>query len=700
MHVLIVCALAFAAALQIGGALGLLDSTIRVTAAASKSPDARGAEVWVRVADEFGVDRTFDATPMGPGWTHKNGWYLHAGAQESMLEIRLPAPSSVRLAFVAHPWSGRVAIQAATFATERELFRPVEGIEQVRVDLPFERSAQRRVLVLTVLCAVPIGVLVRRARRGASLATGCSVRTGLVAAAVALLLMITLPMPPFAATAVSGWVVAKTVSTAWALGLLLVLAVQATARRRLASTGVRRDRLIAVCAGGLLVWLAAHWLVFYPAPMSIDSINAWREILVAQGFSDAPALHTLYLAALRRVWSTPAAAAAVQIAALVGLYWAFMRTLARLGAGTAVIVATAVALAAQPVIAFTTITVWRDVTYALCLAAVTLLLLRVYVSEGRSLASPGFCAGLALLLAAVTLFRFNGALVSIGVPVLLFAFYRNRRRAAALVLLGALAAIGAGKVIVYPALDVRPSELTAVAAAHHLAAHLKAGTPLRPEERQFLEQIRPTHDAWDYDCSAVNPTVFASPFNMAAAIRESKQMVRLAAALVVRDPAVEVRHVVCVSNLVWMIDRLPGFRQYVFALGQSDGRMHYIVSNPLVAEQSFAPQLVQRYGSFLVDIESPWLVRPAAYLWVFVLCMTVALLRGAPRSLLVVSAPLMLTSLSVALTTIAQDVRYQFPVFLLAVLMGPWLLVAAAATRAMSAQPDPGRAVRASSSIA
>ena len=117
------------------------------------------------------------------------------------------------------------------------------------------------------------------------------------------------------------------------------------------------------------------------------------------------------------------------------------------------------------------------------------------------------------------------------------------------------------------------------------------------------------------------------------------------------------------------------YGRYVFAVEYTEGEYRYIKPNPYVQEQSFVhPDLLQRLLRGLYELDAPVMVRPAFFLYVLIWASIVSYLSAPGRQWVYLLIPAMLSSLSVALMTVAQDVRYQYPVFLISLFLIPILL--------------------------
>jgi hypothetical protein len=72
-----------------------------------------------------------------------------------------------------------------------------------------------------------------------------------------------------------------------------------------------------------------------------------------------------------------------------------------------------------------------------------------------------------------------------------------------------------------------------------------------------------------------------------------------------------------------------------------------------------------------VDHAPDWIVRPALYLWILVAAIVVAVRRTRSWAALRIASPALIQSVTLALVTLVQDVRFQYGVVLIALVLAP-----------------------------
>lgn len=217
--------------------------------------------------------------------------------------------------------------------------------------------------------------------------------------------------------------------------------------------------------------------------------------------------------------------------------------------------------------------------------------------------------------------------------------------------------------------------------AGYLGAHVAAGTPLSSEERAVLEDIHPLEDRWNYLCFSNVPTVFDGRFDMQALGRHKQALLPLFLELTRRNPHVTLNHLACVTGMLWKLSQSTDFTSGPFIFQSPAGRLetvHELPDSPRF--EPVLPELGQRMLRLVVrtlDRDLSWLFwRPAVPLYLAFLACAVACVRRRSWRPAVLLLPLVLHTLALALIITAQDMRYQYPVFLVSQMfcLG-WLLL-------------------------
>jgi hypothetical protein len=422
----------------------------------------------------------------------------------------------------------------------------------------------------------------------------------------------------------------------------------------------------------IAVWLI-FWLTFFPAVLSSDSIDQWRMIYGLKPISDwHPAVYTLLERLLAYLWNTPASAALAQILALSltsawGIGALVERGLPRAGAwGLSLL------FALSPVNSVLVISLWKDIPYAISLLAVFIIGIKIVTSQGEWLTRRGHWVGLGLAGASTALFRHNGLAVVAGLLVILLLVYRRLWRQ---ILLGAGLFLGVWWLVsgpIYTLAQVKRESgvLRDTILLHHFGAHVKAGTPLTDAERDYFNRLRPMGE-WEYSCCKVDPLFFPIEFDRTLFAASSAQNMRFFVDLALRNPMVELEHTLCASSIVWRVCRECIFLDHKIEI--VSGEVRWVSENELgLKESSLLPGLVKPLSAWEIFSIStraaPWLWGPGLSLYVLIFCIAVYALRSRSWTVLLVGAVPGLQSLILAAVNIASDFRYQYGVYLIALL--------------------------------
>ncbi len=418
----------------------------------------------------------------------------------------------------------------------------------------------------------------------------------------------------------------------------------------------------------LLVWMT-YWLAYYPALMSPDSIWQWKQMLSLELNNVHPALHTLSIWLITRLWLHPAAIALFQIAAFTLVCGWGLLVLRRVGVPRWAVWSALILLSLHPADGFMIITLWKDTLYSLFILLLTLLCLIMLREPGRI--GKGSWIALGLLLAGLPLFRHNGILVTVLlVPCLLLAF-RTQRPQIGKACLTALLVLLPVRGILFPLLGVAPNIRGWQPLIHQTAALLHAGVRLTPEEEDLLNSFRSTADQWAYSPYTVETTLYRGErFDFETLTRRQGEFLRFWWRNVLAHPGTLLRHQKQVTSFLWNIVPPPD-RHLRTVIGE-------ISENDLgLATDSLFPafrRLLDRVVIVTTHRQLPFILiwRPAIYLYAVIIGLVVLALRMRSPRFLVLGAPVLGNTLSLMVSVSSAELRYQYPL-LLAV---PFLLAA------------------------
>jgi hypothetical protein len=461
-----------------------------------------------------------------------------------------------------------------------------------------------------------------------------------------------------------------------ALGVLAASVWLVTRTSRVRASRVGRWTWLGYALPSLAVWTICL-LVFYPGLMTADSIDQWGQFVTWHLDDAHPVFHTLTNWFLTRLWLSPAAVALAQLIAqslLVG--WGLSR-LQQWGVRRWHLWMIALSSAFWPVCALTVITLWKDVPYGIAVLALTLCVMEIVCTRGEWLRWRWAWVILGVVAAFVALFRHNGISAALCMLVILILAYRELWRNLVLALLLMVILCVGIQGPLYDALGAtRQNWVPLLPLIHQVAAEVASRPALSDQEEQYLSQIRPLGDNWRYSCYSIDPTIWDGHFTMGVIDADPRRFVNQWWSLALRQPSVAIAHIVCSSALVWQITQGQSSFLNATALWIDHGRVATLPDNSYgIHAQSLLPQVEPLLATSLISSFGAglgWLIwRPALYLYLALASVGVAAIRQKSCKYLLIALPVVIQSATLLFATISQDVRYQYPVYLVVLVLIP-----------------------------
>ena len=606
-------------------------TAVEVESLGTKSPASKGSEVWVKLlVDGRAVE--LDDVDAGPIWTAGHGYLISPiNSPPDYIRWKGRYTSNVYVEFFTHEWSGQAAARWDGRKQEFDLYSATGS--EIRVLVAGKPTPPQFLLLPS---RTPLQYLVQ----------ACQSVT---------------------------------------LGLVLLAGLAFAARwpsTRLPQAGTVRGPLwseVLLAALPLLLIGSALLVIFLPAIMTTDSLNQWAQAESGRFDDGHPVLYAFYLWLIRQVVPSPTLAAWVQMTAMA-LASGWLATVVRRACNAPrwTSIAGGLLVAAYPLTSLTSITLWKDVPYATSVVALT-----AFVVGNLFLDRPGLrhwynCLALALLAAACMALRHNGPPVAAAALFILMLRPGTRLR----VLASLLLAVGILWGIKGPLSDkvgTHRANAAYMAYTHHLSAHLAAGQlPSTAADSAVLDAIDKGEDDWRYRCSVVNSTVFDDAYDIPTAVKHQDTLFRVWLEMAIERPDVELDHVLCASGMVWRYRTSAPLYLYVFGFEPGEGRsLRWIqpgLGGPVQA--SPFPETAWRIGRAVLKPEYVRLWRPAPFLVGLCLLTVVAYLRTRDRRVLLIPVLVLIHSAVLMVAIIAQDARYQLPLYLVFLLTAPALALA------------------------
>ena len=214
---------------------------------------------------------------------------------------------------------------------------------------------------------------------------------------------------------------------------------------------------------------------------------------------------------------------------------------------------------------------------------------------------------------------------------------------------------------------------------HHIAAHIVTGGPLTPQQQSVADKIIDPGQ-WKYDCCVNVPTMLSTGYSDYKNSQISDEINRLAFQLAINEPWIELSHQVCISSLVWELPGRCGAGLNAF-LPYSAKSWIQPKNNKVVYENSLLPFLLPFTSSLLIRMKGfsnlSLLIQPSLYLFLLLLCTSIATVRKMDLRLLLFILPSGFQSLFLGMVnTSARDFRYQYGLMLVGVFSLGLLLLA------------------------
>ena len=410
----------------------------------------------------------------------------------------------------------------------------------------------------------------------------------------------------------------------------------------------------------LSVWIV-YLLTFWPGLSSYDTMQQWRE---AQSgiFTDAhPAIDTMFIALVSRVFPTPAAIAAIQILALAFVTAWGLAELNTRGLPAWATWGLSFAFALLPVNSLMVITVWKDILYGCAIFAVFIQFIKIVLSHGNWLENKRNLAGLILAGSAASFLRHNGYPVIIVSLLVLLLPYPKQWLKILMPIIIISAIYFFVRVPFYNFMNVKkyPAFIN-ILLLDHIGAHIKGKTPIDKDDLIYLDNLIPL-DKWNYVCHNSEIRNMDGPIPFDFFTIPDPRPAQIAIKLFLKNPLIDLRHTLCASGLIWQVN--PGYPIYTLPMS---GRNYGIPNEFGITDSPILPSLL--YVLPVPPSDDPIMWKPAFYLLILLFCLPILALRSRTRTVLLILVPIIFQTVVMILVNYANDFRYMFSTELSALL--------------------------------
>ncbi|REG08721.1 hypothetical protein DFR64_2096 [Pelolinea submarina] len=431
----------------------------------------------------------------------------------------------------------------------------------------------------------------------------------------------------------------------------------------------RNDFLLGI---PLLVTSGLVLLTFWPGMMTNDSINQWKEVVTGNYTDLNPILHTLLLSGLVKIAYSPAVVAIFQIAVFYLVLVFGFGTLRRRGVSTPFLVVLSLIFALWPFNSLMVNILWKDILYSLALLLLFIFLLEAAWTNGNLLENKKNYLLLGITAFMVATIRHNGFPVAFIVLGILPLVYKKYWKGLLVTLLFVLLVWAGVKGPLKSRVSTTENNTNALnlTLLHHISAHFDAGSELTEDQIDYLNELLPISQ-WKYDCCYMGNIYTHPDFDQTLYMDNSSNNLRMAYALFLQDPAVDIKDQLCASEMDWRFVNNQCTLKSLHPFDIQDGKITgWIPQNSFgLVENSLLPQFIPAYYAVLERIGvfsgilTP-LLRPAFYLFFALIVLMSASIRLKNKKILIAGLPIVLQTGILALINFAPAFRYQYGICL------------------------------------
>jgi len=416
----------------------------------------------------------------------------------------------------------------------------------------------------------------------------------------------------------------------------------------------------------ITVW-SIYLIIYWPGFFSPDTV-AQFNMFVNHAISDwHPAFHTLTLWFLTRLWFSPAVVNIVQILLLgILLGWGFS-LVDEYGTPRWAIYLGVIFLAFSPGVALILLNPWKDVAYSICMVALAIFIFLTVQSAGAWLKNTSSWIAIALIVSLVSLYRHNGAPVAFGSLLLLLVAYPKMWKPLLWATLLGLAMIWFVRGPIYRLVGVNSGNISqgnnlgvSSTALTLLNWHREAGTPLSEEVITTLNQ----NDALAQEGEGLR---------LEALAKKASSLDQQALLVSFRYPWTTAKFILNRATYIFQILK-PSTARFEYAgLAMDDNPYGFKSANWFPR----AGVLLNRLVFLSEKIYFDWLFwRNAFWMDLLILGAIVACVRMRNWRYFMLTVPVLLNALPLAIFSGGQISRYILPTLLVGPLFGAFLWLA------------------------
>jgi len=415
--------------------------------------------------------------------------------------------------------------------------------------------------------------------------------------------------------------------------------------------------------------LISFWLlvllIFWPGIIGDTNIIATNEIFSGQISDWHPVIYTLLLGGLIKLSSTAASFLILQIIALGLIIGRGFSYLEQKGCNKKILWVLTIVFAFLPTNFLSIITLTNDIPYSITLLGLTIITIKIVFSHGKWLEKTINWVLYSLVSLTAILFRYNGIpAVSFSILCLLLFLPEQRKTLIKIIVMITICVV----MINGPFFNligvnhVAEGQLDNIL-LHHLSAHVNAGTPLSKDQEAYLNSLYPLKE-WEYSCCSNAAMWFKPDFNKELFHENSSLNRTIALDLFLKNPRIEIDHILCASDIVWNI---PGKCEIKNPFIDKNDTNYYWTRSYFseYAENSKIPVLLKPLAELILGIENNHLLsilfwRPAIYLYISIFSLLIFFIKVKNKNVFLILSPLLGQSLFLFFFNRIQNFRYQY----------------------------------------
>jgi hypothetical protein len=327
--------------------------------------------------------------------------------------------------------------------------------------------------------------------------------------------------------------------------------------------------LYSIFLGILLGCWSLYIIAFFPANMSIDSFDMWRQATGQQPLNDAhPVFYTIIIRALIAIWPSPAIVAISHVVFLAAICSSFLVFLYKAGIPVRWLLLFTVLTGIMPTNGVMAVTIWKDIPY--CTALLWLTLISAELVTKRYIFSYKITLTcLTASLVCVALLRHNGVFAALFMSVFLIGWAIKNKRTGIIVATSAFLLLFAGykKVILPTWLQVNavPSGFQLAPPVHGIASVIYYNGTLSPETMQQMEKLLPV-EVWKSHYSPWSADAYLfetnTPFISNLSQVPTSKVIGMYANTFIHNPFLIVKDRLCGAELLWNVNQAEGSSNY------------------------------------------------------------------------------------------------------------------------------------------